>query len=130
MNRREGEPLFGATQFGGGSKTPIAITLLVKRAGHKGKAEIWYRDIGDYHKRKAKLEIIKTQKTFLNSGLGLVRLDPNEHGDWITTRNEAFQTYIPLASEKKFDEQTESMFAANSSGAVSARDVWVTTVRL
>ncbi|MDR0499362.1 MAG: DEAD/DEAH box helicase family protein [Holophagales bacterium] len=120
LSRREGGKIFGS-----GSRTPVAITLLVKRAGYKGKAEIYYRDIGDKLDREAKLKIIKNFKSFLNLDMKLIRLHPNEHGDWITTRNEAFQTFIPLASEKKFDKDTKSAFLVHSRGLETARDAWV-----
>ena len=125
LNRREGEPIFGATKFGGGSKTPIAIVLLVKRARHKGKAEILYRDIGDYLKRKDKLATIEQVGSFLSPEMNLVHLEPNEYGDWITTRNPLFQTFIPLASEKKFDEATKSAFVVHSRGMATAKDAWL-----
>jgi predicted helicase len=48
--------------FESGSRTPVAITLLVKRSDHKGKAKIYYCDIGDYLSREQKL-------TFLASSL-------------------------------------------------------------
>ncbi|MCL1893712.1 MAG: DEAD/DEAH box helicase family protein [Holophagaceae bacterium] len=120
LSRKEGGKIFGS-----GSRTPVAITLLVKRAGHSGKAEIYYKDIGDYLDRETKLEFISGLKTFANPNMGLVRLMPNEYGDWITERNEEFYTHIPLAPEKKFDEQTESVFVLNSNGMNSQRDVWV-----
>ena len=44
--------------FGLGSRTPIAITVLVKKPGHTGKALIQYHDIGDYLSREEKLAII------------------------------------------------------------------------
>ena len=125
LNRKEGHPLFGATSLGGGSKTPIAITLLVKRQNHKGKAEIFYHNIGDYLKRNEKLSIINRKKSFLDSDMALVKLTPNEYNDWITTRNETFYEYIPLASEKKFDVKTESVFVVNSLGCSTNRDIWV-----
>ena len=120
LSRREGGKIFGS-----GSRTPVSITLLVKKENHKGRAEIYYRDIGDYLKREEKLAILKDKKSFLNPDMELICLTPNEHGDWITTRNEAFQTFIPLASEKKFDINTQSMFVVNSRGFETARDAWI-----
>src|SRR5690606_21511110 len=46
--------------FGGGSRTPIAITFLVKNpARPAGKATLYYRDIGDYLSREEKLAMVK-----------------------------------------------------------------------
>jgi predicted helicase len=111
--------------FESGSRTPVSITLLVKRRDIEGKAEILYRDIGDYLKREEKLAIVAERKSFLNPDMGLARITPNEHGDWITTRNEAFNDFVPLASEKKFDEGTESVFVVESNGIKTNRDIWV-----
>ena len=120
LSRREGGKIFGS-----GSRTPVAITLLVKRAKHNGKAEILYRDIGDYLSREDKLAIISRLGTFASPEMELKRLEPNEHGDWITSRNEAFQTFIPLASEKKFDQTTRSAFVVHSRGMATAKDAWL-----
>jgi len=120
LRRKEGGNIFGS-----GTRTPIAITLLVKRASHVGKAEIYYRDIGDYLSREEKLGIIKKQKTFLNPDMESIRIQPNEHGDWIIERKEAFQTFIHLASEEKFDKKAESMFVVHSRGMATAKDHWL-----
>ena len=54
LSRKEGGKIFGS-----GSRTPIAITLLVKNPKSKNiKANIRYHDIGDYLNREEKLNII------------------------------------------------------------------------
>ncbi|MCL2570019.1 MAG: DEAD/DEAH box helicase family protein [Firmicutes bacterium] len=120
LSRKEGGKIFGS-----GSRTPVSITLLVKKKGFRGKAEIFYNDIGDYLTREQKLEIIKNAKSFSNRGLVLNKLTPNEYGDWIVDRNDEFDTLIPLASEKKFDKTTQSFFVMTSLGMVSGRDSFV-----
>lgn len=53
LSRKEGGKIFGS-----GSRTPIAITFLVKNPAKKGqKAVIHYHDIGDYLTREQKLKI-------------------------------------------------------------------------
>jgi len=53
--------------FGGGSRTPISITLLVKNPLTKAeKAKIYYHDIGDYLNREEKLAIVSNFKTVIN----------------------------------------------------------------
>ncbi len=112
--------------FGGGSRTPISITLLVKNP-HKTntKATIHYHDIGDYLSREEKLEIIKKTRSVNNSGLSWKVLEPNNEGDWISLRNSSFEMFIPIESEKKFDAKTSSFFVVNSRGNETGRDVWV-----
>lgn len=112
--------------FGSGSRTPIAITLLVKNPeAAQGKAKIHYRDIGDYLDQKQKLDIIRRMKTFANPELPLEALEPNEHGDWISVRNDAFETFIPIQSAKKFEPKSSSFFVVNSRGLETGRDAWV-----
>ena len=62
------------------------------------KAEIYYYDIGDYLSREQKLNIISQFKSMEN--LPFIRLNPNEHGDWISQRNEKFGTWIPLGDKE------------------------------
>jgi len=112
--------------FGGGSRTPIAITLLVINPAVKTeKATIHYHDIGDYLDREEKLKIIKGLKSFSNPALPLQQLHPNEHGDWISMRNNIFESFIPLEPEKKFDLKTKSIFNTYSNGMVTSRDAWL-----
>jgi predicted helicase len=112
--------------FGGGSKTPIIITLLVKNPNKKAsKAIIQYHDIGDYLSREEKLAIVKKFATVFNNAMQWETLSPNQHGDWISQRNDAFDNFIPLAPEKKFDVTTQSFFTIQGPGILSSRDAWV-----
>jgi predicted helicase len=103
LSRKEGGKIFGS-----GSRTPISITLLVKNPDIKTeKATIHYHDIGDYLDREQKLKIVKELKTFGNSKMPLTVLQPNEHGDWISTRNESFSSFIQLGDkDDKTNKQT------------------------
>lgn len=122
LSRKEGGKIFGS-----GSRTPIAITLLVKNPEVKSeKATINYYDIGDYLDRDQKLKVIKDFKTFINSKLPLITLQPNLEGDWISQRNNLFETFIPIDSEKKFESKTNSFFTIKSPGISTGRDFWVT----
>ena len=82
------------------------------------KAKIYYYDIGDYLSREEKLKIIKDFKSMSN--LPLKVLKPNEHGDWINKRNDAFETFIPMAPEKKFDMKTQSVFNIQGPGMLTS----------
>jgi predicted helicase len=112
--------------FGEGSRTPITITLLVKKPDNKeNKAQIFYHDIGDYLNREEKLEIVKNFKSIDNKELNKIELKPNVQGDWINSRNDSFDSYIPLGAEKKLDLSCQSFFITYSNGIVSSRDSWV-----
>ena len=119
LSRKEGGKIFGS-----GSRTPIAITLLVKNPEHKTKkATIHYHDIGDYLSREEKLAIIKKFQSV--DKLTWKTLQPNEYGDWIRLRNDAFNNFIPLEPEKKFDLRTQTFFNTNVIGVSTNRDAWV-----
>ncbi|MEI7696400.1 MAG: type ISP restriction/modification enzyme, partial [Chlorobium sp.] len=121
LSRKEGGKIFGS-----GSRTPIAITLLVKNPGKPaGKATIHYVDIGDYLNREEKLAIIIKYHSVGNPEMPWQTLKPNEHGDWLSQRNDIFGTFIPTVPIKKFDTKSQSYFVVNSLGLNSNRDAWV-----
>lgn len=111
--------------FGGGSRTPISITLLIKNPNATNeKATIHYHDIGDYLKREEKLQIVKDFATISNPKLNLKVLKPNVEGDWINQRNEAFDNFIQLKPEVPFKLFKNSFFTGSSSGLATSRDAW------
>lgn len=75
-SRKEGGKIFGE-----GSRAPISITLLLKKKNYKGKAKIFYRDIGDYLNREEKLQIVKNSKSFFSLNMNLKQIFPNKYGD-------------------------------------------------
>jgi predicted helicase len=120
LSRKEGGKIFGS-----GSRTPITITLLVKNPEViLDKAVIHYHDIGDYLSREEKLEIIKSFKSIDNTEIPWKILHPNEHGDWISQRNESFDKFIPIEPIKKFNSTSKSFFTLNSLGSTTNRDAW------
>jgi predicted helicase len=121
LSRKEGGKIFGS-----GSRTPISITLLVKKPAQINQnATIHYYDIGDYLNTTDKLSIIKGFGSISNELMKWKTLHPNEHGDWISQRNDVFETFIPIAPAKKFDSKASSFFVLNSLGLNSNRDSWV-----
>ena len=111
--------------FGSGSRTPIAITLLVRNPKAKNeKAIIHYHDIGDYHSREEKLEIIRRFRSATNPEMPWKQLLPNEAGDWISQRNDLFKTFIPLG-DKDDKSNTKTFFVPYySNGIKTQRDAW------
>ena len=136
-SRREGGKIFGS-----GSRTPIAITILVKKSRAKSskfaKAEvrtsrtsrtsreendlatIHYHDIGDYLSREEKLKIVEDFHDVTRVPWRI--LTPDSHNDWLNQRNGEFDSYVPLAPERKFDGQSQSFFVLNSSGVKTGMD--------
>lgn len=119
LSRREGGKIFGS-----GSRTPIAITILVRYPDGKrlNACQIHYHDIGDYLSREDKLRIIKQTKTYQR--LDWETIMPNDKNDWINQRDGLFDTLLPLAPEKKFDVQSKSVFSTYSLGIATGRDAW------
>jgi len=121
LSRKEGGKIFGS-----GSRTPIAITLLVKNPNVKtAKTTIHYHDIGDYLSREEKLNIIGKFRTVVNPVMQWKTLEPNAEGDWLNQRNDVFDTFIPMAPEKKFDVRSQSFFNTYAIGVATNRDAWV-----
>jgi predicted helicase len=89
------------------------------------KAEIFYKDIGDYLSREEKLRIVSEDGSILNPALKMSRIKPNEHGDWVNKRNSRFDEFIPLEPIKKFDNKTQSFFSTYAIGIATNRDAWV-----
>jgi len=121
LSRREGGKIFGS-----GSRSKIAITLLVKNPSNpRDEAEIYYHDIGDYLSREQKLAIIKRFGSVDNPSMTWTHLSPNKHGDWLGHRNDMFSTLIPAAPDKKFNALSQSFFVTNAIGVSTNRDAWV-----
>ena len=106
--------------FGGGTRSSIAITLLVKNSKKAGTpCQIFYHDIGSYLTREQKLEIITDF-----DGIGAIpwkSIVPNAAHDWINQRDPAFDRFIPMAD--KGNAET-TIFSSYSRGLETSRDAW------
>lgn len=118
-SRREGGKIFGS-----GSRTPIAITVLVKKPGHTGKALIQYYDIGDYLSREEKLATIAKKRSILNPAMNWTHIRPNAHGDWLNQRNDIFGSFIPLGDKKDKENKQTFFNPVYSNGLATSRDAW------
>ena len=120
LRKREGGGIFDS-----GSRTPIAITILVRYPEGKrsDSCQIHYHDIGDYLSREDKLRLIKQTKTYRR--LDWETITPNEKNDWINQRDGFFDTLLPLVPEKKYDVQSKSVFVMHMLGMGTNRDAWV-----
>lgn len=118
LSRKEGGKIFGS-----GSRTPIAITFLVKNPKSEDKkAKIYYRDIGDYLTREQKLQMVKDFGSI--ESVQWDTITPNDKADWINQRDGLFDTLIPLWPEKKFVSGARSVFSTYAIGVASNRDAW------
>ena len=121
LSRKEGGKIFGS-----GSRTPIAITLLVRYPEDRrsDKCQIFYHDIGDYLSREEKLRKITQAQSY--RGLDWTLITPNEKHDWINQRDGLFDTLLPITPDKKFDAKAKSVFSTYAIGIATNRDAWAT----
>lgn len=110
QSRREGGKIFGS-----GSRTPVAISILVKDGSDSH--ELHYHDIGDYLSQKEKLAIISGFADV--SQLDWQEIIPDENNDWLNQRDPNYQKYDSLAGEDK------AVFLQNIIGVSTNRDSWV-----
>lgn len=111
-SRKEGGKIFGS-----GSRTPIAISILVKDGSNSH--EIYYHDIGDYLSREEKLQILQKSRSI--KGLDWTTVIPDKNSDWINQRDENYDKYMSL-----LDSNNTSIFLDKTTGITTARDVWIT----
>ncbi|MEC0581814.1 DEAD/DEAH box helicase family protein [Bacillus spizizenii] len=110
LSRKEGGKIFGS-----GSRTGIAITLLIK--DNSDNHSIKYMGVDDFLTREQKLTLLNEKKSFLN--LDFNNVIPDKNNDWINQRDENYESFISLFSEN------ESVFDFKLIGINSNRDSWV-----
>ena len=115
LSRQEGGKIFGS-----GSRTPVVISILIKNEKYKNSKKLFYYDIGDYLSREDKLRIVSDFESIEN--IKWEELSPNDSGDWINSRDPAFQKFIPLVSKE--DVADDGIFHINSLGVGTSRDAW------
>lgn len=107
ISRKEGGKIFGS-----GSRTPIAISILVrdsKSSDHK----IYYCDIGYYLSTEEKLNILQKSSSLVN--VDWKELVPDKNNDWINQRDDEYLNYSSLEGD---------IFLVKSSGVKTQRDKW------
>jgi len=115
-SRKEGGKIFGS-----GSRTPVAITMLVKNPRSKTHGNIHYHDIGDYLSRDEKLAIIS--KFGSMNDMSWDSITPNKEGDWVNQRDPSFERFLKIG-DQKYKGQL-GMFTTYSLGLATNRDAWV-----
>ena len=110
--------------FGQGTRTPVAITLLVKNPEATEHGQIRIHDIGDYLTREEKLAIIADFGSIDGIGRknGWRVITPDEHGDWLAQRDKRFEGFIVLGNKEASEKAV--LFSNYSSGLKTQRDAW------
>lgn len=106
-SRKEGGKIFGS-----GSRTPIAISILVKDGSDSH--EVHYHDIGDYLSREDKLNILNDKESIMN--IDWQTILPDENNDWINQRDQQYKTFKSMDGD---------IFISKAIGIVTNRDSWV-----
>lgn len=105
----------GGNVFGGGTRTTVAISILVKDGSDSH--DIHYHDIGDYLSQKDKLNIISDFGDI--SAIDWQSIEPDDNNDWLNQRDPNYQKYAVMAGEQ------DSVFIQNIIGVSTNRDSWV-----
>lgn len=120
QSRKEGGKIFGS-----GSRTPIAIIILVKKKNRPvgQQAALYYHDIGDYLSREQKLEIIQGFSNYF--AIPWQTLTPDEHGDWLNHRTSGYEKFLPIGDKvTKGKNDLKTLFSIFSLGCNTNRDAW------
>ncbi|MGN8443612.1 type ISP restriction/modification enzyme [Helicobacter pylori] len=107
--------------FDSGSRATVAVIFFVKDSSVTNNT-IYYYEVEDYLKREAKLNLLANFENL--ESVPFKEITPNNKGDWINQREDAFEKLIPLKRDKKL-KIFNTIFDINSMGVVSGRDPWV-----
>ncbi|BCX46409.1 helicase [Haloferula helveola] len=119
LSRQEGGKIFGS-----GSRTPVAISILVRNPAKVTPGELFYHDIGDYLTREEKLAIVAKFASLngLHREKKWRKIRPNAEADWINQRDPSFEAFTPLGD--KSDPKAQVYFENYSQGVLTSRDSW------
>ncbi|MDQ0340930.1 putative helicase [Caldalkalibacillus uzonensis] len=116
--RKEGGKIFGQ-----GSRSGVALLILVKDKNHRGPATICYHNIGDYLSREEKLAKLKEYQDI--SRVNWEQIKPNKSYDWINQRSDQFTTFPSMGNKDKNAVRHDVIFNEYSLGVSTNRDAWV-----
>jgi len=118
LSRKEGGKIFG-----GGSRAPIAISVLIKNPNAALHGEIYFHDVGDYLNREEKLDKISSYGSTagISEASGWRTILPDTHGDWLRQRDGSFDEFIALGDKKSGGLK---LFNVYSNGVKTQRDAW------
>lgn len=110
--------------FGQGTRTPIAISILVKNPNATENGKIYFHDIGDYLSREEKLKKITTFSSIEGIGRadGWLSVTPDAHNDWLNQRDNSFSEFLSLGDKRNDSKIT--VFENYSRGIATSRDAW------
>ncbi len=116
VSKKEGGQIFDS-----GSRATIAIIFFVKDSSVPNNT-IFYYEVEDYLTRESKLNLLAGFEDL--DSVGFETITPNDKGDWINQREDAFDKLIPLKRDPKL-KIFNTIFDINSNGVATNRDPWV-----
>lgn len=118
-SRQEGGKIFGS-----GSRTGVAITLLVKKKNDLSRpCRIHYAEVDDYLARQEKLDLLTRETSIAETEFE--QIIPNAHGDWINQRDEKYLEFQEIGDRRtKGKDNTHAIFQNYSRGLATTRDAW------
>jgi predicted helicase len=119
LRRKEKDNIFGQ-----GTRTPVAISILIKNPHATEQGKIYLHDIGDYLSQQDKLTKISEFKSLngISQANGWRTITPDPHHDWVSQRDDSFSEFISLGDKK--DKDSVTVFENYSRGAETGRDAW------
>jgi predicted helicase len=113
----------GQNVFGSNSMTGIAVTLFVKNPNANQHGKIYYHNIGDGLSCEEKLKKVSAFASIagISEAGGWKTITPDQHGDWLSQRDDGFKNFIVLGDKKGEDLK---LFENYSLGLGTNRDVW------
>lgn len=110
--------------FGMGTRTPIAVSILVKNPNATKHGQVHFCDIGDYLTREQKLDKIVEYGSIqgITDASDWQLITPDEHNDWIGQRDNTFEKFISFGDKK--DANQQQIFSNYSKGIQTGRDAW------
>lgn len=118
VSKKEGGKIFGS-----GSRSPIAISILVKNPHAVEQGKIHFHDIGDYLSQKEKLEKIEAFESIqgIMNVNGWQQISPDQHGDWVKQRDASANAFMVMGDKKNSET---ALFENYTSGIKTQRDAW------
>ncbi|GAA7365700.1 hypothetical protein MM0342_07800 [Helicobacter pylori] len=116
VSKKEGGKIFDS-----GSRATIAIIFFVKDSSVPNNT-IFYYEVEDYLTRESKLNLLAGFENL--ESVPFKEITPNDKGDWINQREDAFDKLIPLKRDPKL-KIFNTIFDINSNGVATNRDPWV-----
>lgn len=111
----------GGKVFGSGSRTPVAITVLVKGGNSASSAaKVHYAEIGEYLSREQKLE--KLSKIGDISKVEWDLIDVANSDEWINVSDAELMKFDPMGQKK--DPTGNEIFPKYGLGVFTTRDSW------